>query len=64
MHVAGLLPMYITYCLIRTREREYSVFSSIDSYVVDLTALSVTASNNWEMGNSELGRMLKEAVTA
>ena len=40
------------------------MFSSIDSYVVDLTALSVTASNNWEMGNSELGRMLKEAVTA
>jgi len=32
------------------------VFSSTDSYVVDLTALPGTASNDWKMGNSELGR--------
>ena len=61
VHDARLLPMCITYYRIRTRASEYSVFSSIDSYVVDLTALSVTASNDWQMGNSEM--RTKEAVT-
>jgi hypothetical protein len=39
------------------------VLNSIYSYVGNLTALSLTAWNDWEMGKSELGRTYKKEVT-